>query len=232
MSNRKAIAYIRVSTLEQAREGVSLDAQEDRVITYCSFQGLPLIAVIRDEGISASKELKTREGGKELLEKIKSEKITDIVALKLDRLFRNSIDALTNTAIWDKAGISLHLVDMGGQTLNTATAMGRFFLSMMSAFAELERNMISERTKTALNHMKKNGQVFNHIPYGFLISNDMLIEDSSEQIAIQMIKELRSNNFSLRDIATTLTEKGVRTKNEAKWHPSTVSNILKANQIM
>lgn len=76
------------------------------------------------------------------------------MALKLDRLFRDAEDALHQTKAWDKAGIALHLVDMGGQTLNTATAMGRFFLNMMAGFAELERNLIAERTATALAHKK------------------------------------------------------------------------------
>lgn len=69
-----------------------------------------------------------------------------MVALKLDRRFRDAADALVQTRVWDRAGIALHVVDMGGQSLNTASSMGRMFLTMTAAFAELERNLISERT--------------------------------------------------------------------------------------
>ena len=75
-----------------------------------------------------------------------TKKVGHIVALKLDRLFRDAADALHQSRAWDKAEIALHLVDMGGQSLNTASAMGRFFLNMMAGVAELERNLIAERT--------------------------------------------------------------------------------------
>ncbi len=110
--------------------------------------------VIREEGVSAGKPLATRPGGERLLQLVARKKVKHVVALKLDRLFRDAEDALHQTKAWDKAGIALHLVDMGGQTLNTATAMGRFFLNMMAGFAELERNLIAERTATALAHKK------------------------------------------------------------------------------
>lgn len=105
------MCYIRVSTGEQARGGVSLTAQTE---------------VIREEGVSAAKPLATRPGGERPLQLVARKKVKHVVALKLDRLFRDAEDALHQTKAWDKAGIALHLVDMGGQTLNTATAWGDF----------------------------------------------------------------------------------------------------------
>src|SRR6266576_5058844 len=72
--------------------------------------------------------------------------------MKLDRLFRDAEDALRQTKAWDRTGISLHLVDIGGQSMNTGSAMGRMFLTLMAGFAELERNLIAERTTAVLAH--------------------------------------------------------------------------------
>ena len=60
----KAAAYIRVSTDEQARTGVSLEAQEEKLRAYCKMTGLDLVRVIREEGVSAAKPLASRPGGK------------------------------------------------------------------------------------------------------------------------------------------------------------------------
>ena len=69
----------------------------------------------------------------------------------------NAEDALRQTKAWDKAGIALHLVDMGGTGMNTASAMGRMFLTLMAGCAELERNLVAERTASVLAHKKQQG---------------------------------------------------------------------------
>ena len=99
-----AVLYIRVSTDEQAVHGVSLGAQEERLRAYCTMRGLEVIDLIRDEGVSAFKPLRTRSGGAGLLRAISSGQATHIVTLKLDRLFRNAADALTLTEAWSGSG--------------------------------------------------------------------------------------------------------------------------------
>ena len=81
----------------------------------------------------------------------KGKAIKHILSLKLDRLFPDASDCLFQTKVWDKLGIGLHLLDMGGQSINTASAAGRMFLTMSVGFADLERNLISERTKAGSN---------------------------------------------------------------------------------
>lgn len=222
----KAVCYLRVSTEEQARGGVSLEAQEERLKAYCSMTGLEIIEVIREEGISGAKPLASRPGGERLLKLIASKKVKHVVALKLDRLFRDAEDALHQTRAWDKAGIALHLVDMGGQTLNTATAMGRFFLNMMAAFAELERNLIAERTATALAHKKAHKKAYAPTPFGFERVGDTLQEKPEEQEIIAQIFAWREAGWSLRKIAEELNKRGVPTKQGGQWHASTVKYIL------
>ncbi len=222
----QAIAYIRVSTDEQVKGGVSLIAQEERLRAYCTMTGLPLAAVIREEGVSGSIPLSQRPGGQELLRLLKDRGAIHIVALKLDRLFRDAEDALRQTRIWDRAGIALHMVDMGGTTVNTASAMGRLFLTMTAAFAELERNLIAERTATALAHKKNHRQAYSPTPYGFDRYGSSLQVNTQEQVIIQSIREWRTDGWSLHRIAHELNRKNVKGKNGGSWHASTVKYLL------
>jgi len=231
----KAIAYARVSTEEQAREGVSLDLQEARIRAYCQMQGLDLVAVVREEGVSASKPLASRPGGAELLQLIAEHQAGHVVALKLDRLFRDTADALTLTRKWDKAGLALHLVDMGGQTLNTASAMGRMFLTMTAAFAELERNLIAERTSAALRHKQEQGEVVSRAPRGLRIVGTRL-EADPESDGLQMAtraRELREQGLTYRAVAEQLTREGYRPRRKGAGSAiggSTVRYMLAKSQ--
>ena len=223
----KAIAYTRVSTQEQALQGVSLEAQEARLRAYCSLAGLELVEIVREEGVSGGKPLAARPGGARLLEALESGEAVHVVALKLDRLFRDAVDAMGKSKEWDAAGVSLHLVDMGGQAINTGSAMGRFFLTMMAGFAELERNLISERTSAALQHKIAQGEHVGAPPMGFDMVEGALVENQEELATVKRIKELRAEGYTLRRVAAILTEEGYPTKRGGSWGPATVSNILK-----
>lgn len=227
-----AIAYIRVSTEEQAQEGVSLAAQEERIEAYCAAASLDLVEVVREEAVSGSIPLGKRPAGSRLAV-LKRNGVRNVVAVKLDRLFRNAADALVQTEAWDKAGIALHLVDLGGSAVNTSSAMGRFFLSMTAAFAELERNVIRERTATALHHKRNHREVYGAIPLGFRRVGDRLEEDAGEMAIVKTILASRAAGRSYRDIAAALNAAGTPTKAGRRWHASTaryvVRNALYAN---
>ena len=222
-----AIAYIRVSTEEQAREGVSLAAQEERIRAYCALAGLDLVQVVRDAGVSGSKPFRTRPGGEVVLRELKKRGIKNVVVVKLDRLFRDAADALEQTREWDERGVALHLLDFGGQTLSTGSAMGRLFLTLTAAFAELERNLIRERTTVALQHKKRQGEVYGPVPFGLDRVGDALKPNRREQQALRKMREWRATGMTMREIASRLTASGVRTKRGGRWDCGTVSYILR-----
>lgn len=221
------VCYTRVSTDEQAREGVSLAAQEERLRGYCMMSGLNIVATLREEGISGRTPIAHRPGGKEMLQLIREKKVQHIVALKLDRLFRDAEDALRQTRQWDEGGIALHLVDMGGTAINTASAMGRLLITMMSGFAELERNLIAERTAAALQHKKRHRQAYSPTPYGFQRQGDLLIPDPDEQAIVARIRVMHDTGMSLRAIIRTLNEEGIPAKRGGKWQVSAVWYLLR-----
>ena len=202
--------YIRVSTEEQVRGGVSLDAQEATLRAYCTMRGLDLVELVVDAGVSAGAPLSTRPGGARVLELVRAGVVEGVVAAKLDRLFRDCGDCLAVTRAWDKRGVALHLVDMGGQTVDTSTAMGRFFLTVMAGAAELERGMVAERTSAAMQHVKSQGRRVGAVPYGFRLADDgrTLVADDREHAVLTTARELRSAGLSLRAVAAELARRG------------------------
>lgn len=224
-SGNLALCYTRVSTVEQWKTGISLEAQEERLRVYCQMAGLELVETIREEGVSASIALGKRPAGARLLKQV-GDGVKNIVALKLDRLFRDAEDALRQTREWDRAGVVLHLVDLGGTSLSTGSAMGRMFLTLMAGCAELERNLVSERTVSVLAHKKQQGRVYNHPPYGFARVGDRLIPLVDEMSVVHLIWERRDDGWSLGMISEALNSDGVQTKNGGKWHARTIKNIL------
>lgn len=158
-----------------------------------------------------------------MLEALSSGTVGHVVAVKLDRLFHNVLDCVGNVEKWEKAGLCVHLLDLA---VNTCTASGKAFLQMTASFAEMERNLVRERTETALAHKKANLQVYNHTPYGFNREGNALVPNSNEQATIERIKSLDDEGVPMMRIAERLNSERVPTKKGGRWYASTVKAIL------
>lgn len=164
----RAVGYARVSTVEQSERGVSLETQRERITSYAAGRGLQLVELVVDPGVSAGQPLASRPGGQQLLGLIGAGEVDHVITLRLDRLFRDTVDCLTVTRAWDAAAVALHLIDFGGQSIDTSTAMGRHFLTMMSSGAELERNLLAERVRENLDSLARRGYYWTrHTPWGY-----------------------------------------------------------------
>ena len=225
----KAIAYGRVSTAEQV-EGASLEAQEARLRAYATAQGLELVAVLREEAVSGSVPLAERPQGGELVRLLAAHGATHVLAVKLDRLFRDAADALVQVRSWDAAGVAVHLLDMGGSAFNTGSAMGRVFLGMLASFAEFERNVIAERTSAALQHKSAAGQHVGRPPTGTRIEAKRLIADGDGLRLFRRARDLRQSGLTYQDVGTRLEAEGFRPIHGRRfWGSSVRSLILNAN---
>ena len=187
----KAIGYIRVSTEEQAAHGISLDAQRAKIEAYALLKDLELVDIIEDAGKSA-KDLK-RPGVQQVLEKARRKEIDAIIIVKLDRMFRCTVDALNTAQDFDRRGVALHSIH---ESLDTQSAMGKFFFTLTAALAEMERGLIGERTKTALARKKERGEVYGEIPYGFNAVDGKLVTNPAEQRIKARISLLRKSGLS------------------------------------
>jgi DNA invertase Pin-like site-specific DNA recombinase len=226
----RAIAYTRCSTQEQADSGLGLESQAERIQAHCRMRGLTLMETITDAGVSGGKPLAQRDGGQRLLEALKSYRAAAVVMLKLDRMFRNAGDCLTTVERWEKAGIALHVVDLGGNAIDTTSAAGRFMLVVLAGAAEMERNLTRERTRSAMAVKRANGQRIGRIPYGFDLAADSmtLVPNEFEQAVIRNIRAMRSAGRTLEQIADALTDHAVPTKTgqSKRWTHQTVARIL------
>jgi DNA invertase Pin-like site-specific DNA recombinase len=222
----KVVLYARVSTTDQSDNGVSLDAQREKMLAYASLYDLEVVEVIVDAGESA-KSLR-RDGLRRALDLLKSQ-ADGLVITKLDRLTRSVADwqILIDQYFNEKAGKQLLSVN---DAIDTRTAAGRLVLNVLLATAQWERETNAERTKEALRHKIKNHERCGKIRFGYNLADDgkTLIPNESEQTAIGLMNDLRTAGHTLREIAATLTEQGILTKEgSTAWTHTAVARILK-----
>ena len=215
--------YIRESTDKQ---DLSPEAQESQLRLYCELRGLENPEILHDAATSASKPFQTRPAAKRLQAMIARGEVQTVVALKLDRMFRDVVDCLTNVDVWDKRGVALHLLDMGGSAVDTRSSAGRFMLTVLAAAAEMERNRIGERTREAMAVLRKRKQVYGPIPFGFTRIGDRLAHNPAQQDTLDMARKLRSNGKSYAAIAEALIRAKRATARGGRWRANTVRKIL------
>ena len=228
-SNKTAIGYVRVSTQEQVTEGVSLDAQRDKLKAYCKFNGIKLIDIKADEGLSGG--TLERPGLQAALAMLRRGTAITLIVVKLDRLSRSLRDVCT--LIEDYFGNErYHLLSLCGMA-NTHSAAGRMVLMNLANYAQFEREMISERTRDALRHMKAQGVRLGPAPYGYTLSDEvdangrrLLVSIPDEQEVIQKIKSLRSEGLSFAKIAQRLNAVRTPARRNGMWRVNRICIIL------
>lgn len=223
----RVIAYIRVSSDEQAKDGVSLDVQRAKEDAYASLYDLQIVERIEDAGISA-KSLK-RPGLQRALALLRTSQADGLLICKLDRLSRSVKDwnTLIDGYFSEKAGKQLFSV---GDSIDTRTAAGRLVLNVLMSVAQWEREIIGERTRDALQHKKSKGERTGTVPFGYDLAADeiQLIPNPREQEALALITTLRNQGFGIRRIASELTQRGFPTKaGLVRWSHQTVAKLLK-----
>ena len=214
-----AIAYIRVSTEQQATEGVSMAAQLERIRAYCLANGLELVAIHEDAGLSG-KRADNRPGLQAALDDV-CNRGGVLVVYSLSRLARSVSDSLAIIDRLQKAGADLASLT---ERIDTTTAAGKMLLTMLAAFAQFERDLTAERTTAALAHKKALGQRVGTVPFGWDLSADgiTLVENAAEQQTIATIRALRASGMTLQAIADRLNASATPTKKGTKWTPTTI----------
>ena len=219
------IGYIRVSTKNQAEDGVSLALQVEKIKAYCYLNDINLIAIYGDPGLSGKTAIK-RPGLQAVLEMAKHKKISHMVVYKLDRFSRSTMDCLDMCSQLNERDVALHSIC---EKLDTKSALGRFFFTLLGALAELERALISERTTDALRKKMRDGeQVSSQAPFGFRHEDGQIVPDESEQEALNIIKSLKyEKNMSIRKAADYLLDHGYTGRNGGRISTSTMHKLWK-----
>lgn len=216
----KAIGYIRVSTQQQAEEGVSLDAQKAKIKAWCFANDYELTNIYCDSGISGVKSDRP-----ELLAALKdTNKDTALVCYSLSRLTRSTKDMLHLSEELNRKGANLVSLT---EKIDTTTAAGKMLFRMLAVLNEFERDQIAERTKSALGHKKENSEAYNHTPFGYQRTGNKFVRDVGESKVIALMQRKRKQGLSIRAIAEELNSKGIKPKKAEKWNPSSIHKVLK-----
>lgn len=224
---KTAIGYVRVSTTGQADEGISLEAQQAKIEAWCLVNDIELSAVHVDAGLSGKRADNRPELQAALNAAIDSGAV--LVVYSLSRLARSTKDTIAIGEQLEKAGADL--VSLSEQ-IDTTSAAGKMIFRMLAVMAEFERDLVSERTTTALAHKKAQGKRVGKIPFGWNLAADgeTLVENADEQEALRLIQELNAAGHSLRAIASELETRNIKTKSgKAKWTHTAVKGILNRN---
>jgi DNA invertase Pin-like site-specific DNA recombinase len=221
---KPAIAYLRVSTEAQATEGVSLEAQREKVAAWCTLNDFELAEVYVDAGISGKRADNRPELQAALDHVCRVGGV--LVVYSLSRLARSTRDTITISERLEKA--SADLVSLS-EKIDTTTAAGRMVFRMLAVLAEFERDQLAERVTMAMDHKRRKGErISRRIPYGFTLADDgiKLVPDATEQATLRTIRELRAAGATLRAIVDHLNHHLVPTKGGKPWNVSTVHTLL------
>ena len=120
------------------------------------------------------------------------------------------------------------LVSLSEQ-IDTTTAYGRMFFTLAAAFAQLERDLTSERTVAALSHKRSKGERVGHVPYGYRLAGDgvRLLPVAPEQSALERMRRWRGRGWSYGRIANQLNTSEVPTRSGRAWHMYSVAVMLR-----
>ncbi len=223
----RAIGYVRVSTEDQAREGVSLDVQAVRIQAYCEAKGWALVEIIRDEGRSA-RDLH-RPGIQRVLElarKRNGARVADVlVVLKLDRLTRSVKDLGNLMDEFKRLRFGFTSIQ---EAVDTTSATGELFFNIVASISQWERRVIGERTSAALCHRRSQGQRISRDPFGWRVNGDgrTLHPVQGEQEILAHMASWRVQGASLAAIADRLNREGAPPKRGGCWYASSVRSVL------
>lgn len=224
VQRRSALGYLRVSTLEQSQEGISLDVQRARIEAYAQAKNLELLDILTDEGISG-KNLK-RPGLRELMSRCERGEVQHVIVTKMDRLSRSTRHLLSLVEdLFIKRQIELHSVS---ESIDTGTPHGRFLLTILGGLGQMERELIGERTKGALAYKRERLEPTSHPPLGFAAngSRERMIPVPQELKVVRRILDSWRRGQSYSAIARQLDSERVSTKRGGRWASETVRKVV------
>lgn len=200
MKKKHAAIYIRVSTDAQREEGYSIDAQKEMLAAYCVSKNIKEFEYYIDGGFSGSNI--ERPELKRLIDNAKNNLLSCVLVYKLDRLSRSQKDTLYLIEdVFNPHGIDFVSL---GESMDTSTPLGRLMLGILSAFAQLERENIRERTRMGMNERVKSGLWMGggRIPYGYDYDQKQgILVPNNDAQTVRRIYDLYLQGYSTARIA-------------------------------
>ncbi len=230
---KKALIYTRVSTLEQVREGLSLEVQKEKCVEWAKNNGYQIVGVYADEGKSATT-LKGRRALQEALARCQEEKVDAVLVLDTDRLARNPVDHFAIKATLQKAGT--RVVSVSQPMLSDGSMEGDFMDTVIAGFNALQSQMTGRKVKKSLEKKVKEGWFPGCARLGYVNVNKgtkdnphRIIEPDKERrkYLTLLFKLYATGNYSVDYLVDFMYEQGLRSRNDKKVSRSTLYNTLK-----
>ncbi|MCL2077784.1 MAG: recombinase family protein [Oscillospiraceae bacterium] len=200
MKKIKSAIYIRVSTDAQREEGYSIDAQKEMLTAYCVSKGIKDYDYYIDGGFTGSN-IERPELGR-LIEDIKNGLVDRVLVYKLDRLSRSQKDTLYLIEdVFNPHGVDFLSLN---ESMDTSTPLGRLMLGILSAFAQLERENIRERTRMGMKERVKAGLWMGggRIPFGYDYDKGQgILIPNQDADTVRKIYDLYLEGYSCAKIA-------------------------------
>lgn len=218
---KTAVAYVRVSTTDQADSGAGLAAQRAAIEAYAAKAGLTITSWNEDAGISGAAAIEDRPGLMSAIGELRRGSV--LLIAKRDRIARDTFLALVVEKAAAKRGATIATAD---GVANGDTPADQFMRSILDATAQFERSMIRQRTRTAMAAKRRAGERTGEVPFGWDLIDGRLCENAAEQTVIRCILDCREQGMSLRAIAAILNGRAITTKKGRMWYGETVRSIL------
>jgi site-specific DNA recombinase len=220
---KTALGYVRISKEEEG--SVSLDYQQAEIEKLCHTNGLTLLAVECDEGISGEF-LAKRPGIQRVLQAVDQRTVDAVVVWKSDRVSRDGIESLQVEKLFLKRGVAYLSCTEGNLTADSVD--DEFMRFIRAGLNQRERKLISLRTRQALSRLRDKGKRIGGRPaYGWHVVNGELVLEPSEQRAISRMKELQAMGYTTRGIVKALREEGYRTRKGTCFNQTQVLRVLR-----
>ena len=227
----KAIIYLRVSTDEQAKSGLGLEAQRAACIARAPAGAA--VSVFADEGVSGSTPVAERDGFVAALESLG--RGDTLIVAKRDRIARDYM--MCGWVDLEVARKGARIVSAAGEGTDSDEPMARVMRGIVDLFAEYERNMIRARTAAALKAKRARGEkTGGAVPFGYRVAcievaedgaeRKLLMPDADEQAAIMRMRALRDEGLGYRAIADQLKREGIRGRGCSQLSHVTIYRIL------
>jgi site-specific DNA recombinase len=226
---RDLAPYLRVSSAEQ-RSNRTIDTQRGLLETWLAAQHVAPVGWYSDDGVSGALPLDKRPDGRRLLADVLAGRVRTVVVSKLDRLGRNAREILNTVHLLETSGARLVSIK---EAVDTRTANGRFFLTVLSGVAELERDMILARAAEGMaDRLLETSYMGGPAPYGYRVQGKradarLVLADAEVPVVQRAWRLLVEQDMTVDAITMALHADGVPTRSASgQWHNSMVYRIL------